>query len=98
MEILNDHRRRIVIDDHVWIGRRAIVMPDVKIGFGSVIAAGAILTSNVPEKVVFAGVPARMVRQNVTWSRHVYGFSEGELAAFGEKFGANPPVRGGHGL
>lgn len=89
MEVINGDRRRTVIGDHVWIGRRTTMMPDVEIGFGSILAAGAVLTSDMPEKTIFAGVPARQIRRNVTWSRQTHGFSEAETAAFGARFVPN---------
>lgn len=87
MQVINRHRRHTVIGDHVWIGRRALVMPDVEIGPGAILAAGAILTTDMPASCIFAGVPARMVRNNVTWSRETSGFSAAETAALGDLFG-----------
>lgn len=51
----------IVIEDDVWIGARAIVLTGVKIGRGSVIAAGAVVTKDVPMFSIVAGTPARVV-------------------------------------
>jgi acetyltransferase-like isoleucine patch superfamily enzyme len=48
-----------IVEDDVWIGYRAIVMSGVTIGRGSVIAAGAIVASDVPQYSIMAGVPAR---------------------------------------
>jgi maltose O-acetyltransferase len=59
-------RRRnnmIVIDDYVWIGTRAMVLPGVKINRGAVVAAGAVVTKNVGEKEVVAGVPAAILKK-----------------------------------
>lgn len=53
--------KKVVISDYVWIGTRATILPGVSIGKGAVIAAGAIVTRDVPEYVVVAGVPAREV-------------------------------------
>ena len=50
------------IGNDVWIGLRAIIMPGVKIGDGAVVAAGAIVTHDVPPYAVVAGVPARIVK------------------------------------
>lgn len=69
MEIINGNRRHIHIGEHVWIGRRTILMPDITIGKGSILGAGAVLTSDMPAHTVFAGVPARKVRENTSWSR-----------------------------
>jgi acetyltransferase-like isoleucine patch superfamily enzyme len=52
----------VEIGDRVWIGARAIVLKGVHIGHDAVVAAGAIVTHDVPSHAVVAGVPARMVR------------------------------------
>lgn len=51
----------VVIEDHVWIGMRATLLPGVRIGRGAVVAAGAVVTRDVPPLQVVAGVPARQV-------------------------------------
>jgi len=48
----------IVIDDHVWIGMRAMVMPGIHIGEGAVVAAGAVVTRDVAPYSIVAGIPA----------------------------------------
>lgn len=53
----------IVIGDDVWIGANAVILPGVTIGDGSVIAAGAVVTADVPPLSVAAGVPARVIRR-----------------------------------
>jgi acetyltransferase-like isoleucine patch superfamily enzyme len=53
--------RPITVGDNVWIGGRAIIHPGVTIGDHSVIAAGAVVMSNVPAHTVVAGNPARVV-------------------------------------
>ena len=52
----------VVIGKNVWIGSNATILPGVKIGDNSVIAAGAVVTKDVPENVVVAGVPARFIK------------------------------------
>jgi len=49
----------VVIDDFVWIGTRAIIMPGVHIGKGAVVAAGAIVTHDVEAMSIVSGIPAR---------------------------------------
>jgi acetyltransferase-like isoleucine patch superfamily enzyme len=53
----------ITIGSHAWIAYRAIVLPGVTIGEGAVVAAGAVVSKDVPAFAVVAGNPARMVRQ-----------------------------------
>lgn len=51
----------IVIEDDVWIGVKATVLDGVRIGRGAVIAAGAVVTHDVPEMAIVAGIPARTI-------------------------------------
>lgn len=52
----------IVIEDDVWIGGGAIVLPGVRIGRGAVIGAGSVVSKNVPPMVLAAGNPCRVLR------------------------------------
>ena len=58
----NSVEKPIVVGNDVWIGARVLVMPGVKIGDHSIIAAGAVVTKNVPEYAIVAGNPAKVVR------------------------------------
>jgi acetyltransferase-like isoleucine patch superfamily enzyme len=53
----------IVLQDRVWLGNRSIILKGVTIGHDSVVAAGAVVTRDVPPRVVAAGNPARVVRE-----------------------------------
>lgn len=55
--------KEIVIEDDVWIGTQSVVLPGVRIGCGSVIAAGSIVTKDIPANVVAMGIPCRPVRE-----------------------------------
>jgi acetyltransferase-like isoleucine patch superfamily enzyme len=52
----------ISIGNEVWIGAHAVVLPGVTIGDGAVVAAGAVVSRDVPSYAVVAGVPARVIR------------------------------------
>lgn len=58
----------VIIGNHVWICNDAIILSGVKIGSGSVIAAGAVVTKDVPHNCVVAGVPAKVIKENITWT------------------------------
>ena len=51
----------INIEDNVFIGARAIIMPGVTVGENSIVAAGAIVTKNIPKNVVVSGNPAKII-------------------------------------
>jgi len=51
----------VEIEDYVFVGPRAIIMPGKKIGRGAIVAAGAIVTHDVPSGKIVAGVPARII-------------------------------------
>ena len=57
----------IVIGDHVWIGKNAIVLKGVTIGSGAVIGAGSVVTKDVPSNTVVAGNPARPIKEIESW-------------------------------
>lgn len=57
----------IVIEDYVWIGMNAIILKGVKIGKGAVVAAGSVVTKDVPSNTIVAGNPARIIRENIEW-------------------------------
>ena len=57
----------IVIGNHVWIGMNATILKGVRIGNGSIVAAGAVVTKDVPENVMVGGVPARVIKTGVSW-------------------------------
>lgn len=53
----------VIIEDNVWIGEKASIMPNVTIGRGAIVAANAVVTKDVPPYSVVAGIPARVVKQ-----------------------------------
>ncbi len=57
----------IHIGEHVWIGNRAIILKGVTIGDGAIVAAGALVTGDVPAHTIVAGIPARIIKENINW-------------------------------
>jgi acetyltransferase-like isoleucine patch superfamily enzyme len=53
---------KITIGDDVWIGAKVCILRGVKIGNGSVIGAGAVVTRDVPPNAVMGGIPAKIIR------------------------------------
>lgn len=52
----------IIVEDDVWIGFRSIILSGVHIGKGSVIAAGSVVTKDVPPYAIVGGVPAKVIK------------------------------------
>ncbi|MDB2310609.1 CatB-related O-acetyltransferase [Opitutales bacterium] len=55
-----------IIQDDVWIGARVCILAGVKIGRGSIIAMGSVVTKDVPAYSIYGGVPAKMIRRRFT--------------------------------
>lgn len=69
---LTSHKRinqgkNIVIEEHVWIGNGVNILKGVTIKKDSIIGTQSIVTHNIPNNVVACGIPARVVKENVTW-------------------------------
>lgn len=58
-----EYGKPVSIGDNVWIGGRAVINPGVNIGNSVVIASGAVVTKDVPDNVVIAGNPAKVIKQ-----------------------------------
>jgi acetyltransferase-like isoleucine patch superfamily enzyme len=56
----------VIIKDDVWIGTGAIILKGVTIEEGAIVAAGAVVTKNVPEYSIVAGIPAKIVKSRFT--------------------------------
>ncbi|WP_295730574.1 DapH/DapD/GlmU-related protein [uncultured Limosilactobacillus sp.] len=66
---LDPHKRRqvetapVLIDKNAWIGATAVILPGVTIGENAVVAAGAVVTKDVPANTVVSGVPAKVIKK-----------------------------------
>ncbi len=72
-EAMRSGRRKfgpIEIADGAWVASRVVVLPGVRIGAGAIVAAGAVVTRDVPNNMLVAGVPARVVR-NLSPDEHL---------------------------
>ncbi len=67
----------VVVNDYVFIGARAIVLPGVTLGEGAAVAAGAVVTRDVQPYTVVAGVPARPIRQRAPGLRYTLDYRRG---------------------
>lgn len=59
----------VVVEDNVWVGARAFIMKGCRIGGGSIVGLGSVVTRDVPGYSAVAGNPARVIRTGVTWRR-----------------------------
>jgi acetyltransferase-like isoleucine patch superfamily enzyme len=55
----------VIIGNNVWIGDKATILSDVKIGDGAIIAANAVVTKDVPAYSMAAGIPAQVIKTNI---------------------------------
>lgn len=62
---LPDIGSTITIEDNVWVGARSMIMHGVTIGKGSVVAAGSVVTKNIPAYKIVAGVPAKIIKDRI---------------------------------
>jgi len=69
----------ITIGDYVFIGPRAIILPNVNIGQGAIIAAGAVVTKDIPDYQIWGGVPAKKISDR---SHHQLNYTLGRPMLF----------------
>jgi acetyltransferase-like isoleucine patch superfamily enzyme len=53
----------------VWLGTRVLVLKGARIGSGTIVGAGSIVSGTLPGDVLAVGSPAKVVRENVVWTR-----------------------------
>jgi len=61
--IISDEHGNIEIGDDSWLGTGCIILPNVKIGQGAVVGAGAVVTKDVPDFTIVAGIPAKFIKK-----------------------------------
>ena len=78
-------RGAIEIGDEAWLGTGVIVLAGVRIGEGAVVAAGSVVTRNVPDNAIAAGVPARVIgtRSEAASADEVFAASLGNSVGMG---------------
>lgn len=60
---VKDLHGHIEIEDDAWLGTGCIILPDVRIGKGAVVGAGSVVTKDVPDFTVVAGIPAKPIKK-----------------------------------
>jgi putative colanic acid biosynthesis acetyltransferase WcaF len=66
-------RRPIALQDGCWVGAKATICPGVTVGAGAIVAVGSVITKDIPPYQVWAGNPARYLRERIFHSRSVEG-------------------------
>lgn len=76
-------QRKVIIKDHVWLGLNVIVMYNAVIESGSIIGAGSLVKTHIPNNSIAAGMPARVIRTDIAWCRKD---GEEDISACGELY------------
>jgi len=58
--------KKVTVEDDVWIGQRAIILPGVTIGRGSIVGAGSVVTKSFPPYSIIGGNPAKLLKSRIT--------------------------------
>jgi acetyltransferase-like isoleucine patch superfamily enzyme len=64
----NEEAQEVKLGNHCWIGQRAMIMKGVTLNDNIIVSAGAMVTKSFPGNVVVSGVPARIIKEHVSWS------------------------------
>ena len=59
----------VILEPHVWLGNGVRLEPGIRVGTGSVLGTVSVLTSDMDPHSIYAGIPARKVKENIAWSR-----------------------------
>jgi len=60
------YKGKIIIEEDVWIGTNAVIMPNVRIGRGSIVGANSVVTKNIEPFTIVGGVPAKIIKTRKT--------------------------------
>lgn len=76
-----EYGRKIIVEDDVWIGGHSVITSGVRIGKGSIIGAGSVVTKDIPENVIAFGNPCRVYRKidekdKIYWQDRISSFYE----------------------
>lgn len=68
-QVINENRD-VVIEDNVWVGRRTVILKGVTLGNGCILGFGSVVSKSIPPHCIAAGMPAKVVKENVVWAAH----------------------------
>ncbi len=67
---LGEQELSVVIEDHVWLGGECVLAENTHIGSGSIVAYRAFTNREYPNNCVIGGLPGKVIKQNIAWSRN----------------------------
>ena len=62
--------RDVIIEDNVWVGRRTVILKGVTLGNGCILGFGSVVSRSITPNCIDAGMPAKVVKENVVWAAH----------------------------
>ena len=65
----------VVIEDYAWLATRSLILPGVKIGRSAIVAAGSVVTKDVPPDAIVGGNPARFIRERKGIQRYTLNYA-----------------------
>lgn len=71
--------KNVIIGDHVWIAPSTTIMKGANIGANTIIGSHTLVTKNIPSNVLAVGMPAKIVKEDITWSREDIIFKKKDL-------------------
>ncbi len=78
-KVVNLVKANVVLEQHIWLGFEAFVLAVERIGFGSVVGARAFLKDSIPPECLAVGMPAKVVRRDISWCRSSSGIEASTL-------------------
>lgn len=79
-------RESVVIGDHVWIGGETVLMPNTRIGSGSICGYRSMLKGEYPNNCILAGMPAKVIRKDIAWIRSNFAEDDKEILLLDEEY------------
>ena len=64
-----NYAKNVKIENHVWLGDRCTILKGVTIGENAIVSTGAVVTNDVLPNTIVGGIPAKVIKENISWSR-----------------------------
>lgn len=81
-----EQRQSIILGNHVWIGGETVIMPNTKIGSGSICGYRSMAKGIYPNNCIIAGSPAKVIRKDVAWMRRNYAETDEDILLIEEEY------------